>query len=634
MANSRSMTYKFDAKIASSFNSNMSRYYSSLQKSTGYLNQVARSQRSVTQNSHKMTSSMNNMLKGITGLAAGYLSLSALVAGYKSVTGAADESNRAQQRLQTLMSNVKGTRQKDIIEIQRYAAALQRTSVIEDDTAIAGASQLATYQLKASSIKKLMPALEDLAVGQFGVNVSQEQIINSSNLLGKVFTGQAGALRRAGVSFSKAQEAILKHGNETQKTATLVKVLQENYGGLARAMAQTPEGKVVQLKNAWGDIQETIGGMILPLRTQFIGYLNSNLPQIQSSVQAMFSNISSWWAKNKSIFIELWHQITRAYDAAKPAIDWLINTGGPNTVTALTEVFRNVVQIERYFADNWKTIGPIITGITVYMAAFKAITMGTQAAIWLLNAASTAMAVIQGIVAKAQGVMLLLQYATKGAVGMQLILNATMGAMPVAVIAAAVAALTLMGIKLYEMNEQTKELINQAKQVDEHTAKMSSHITTRTDNAFTATGADRAAIRKEVIAKYHLGKNANPGIVSMYELSYLKHQKKYKEAGNPRYIPNTAPVPVKHHAYGGLVRQQTLSWLAEKNKPELVLPLSNQPRTQQLLQSNGLGGGLTANIHITVNGGGNSSDIAQATKEAVKRALNDVIHDQRRKAYA
>ena len=82
-----------------------------------------------------------------------------------------------------------------------------------------GASQLASFQMSADSIEKLLPQLNNLAVANYGVNVTSEQMIQSANMLGKAYSGQTGALSRAGIVMTDAQAKILKTGNDAQKSA-------------------------------------------------------------------------------------------------------------------------------------------------------------------------------------------------------------------------------------------------------------------------------------------------------------------------------------------------------------------------------------------------------------------------------
>ena len=304
------------------------------------------------------------VFKGMVGFAATYVGVQQMGAAIKSVTQNTNERLAAEKRLQTLMNNVRGTTPKDIEQVKRLARAIQNYSTVGDDTAVHGASQLATYQLQSKSIQKLMPSLADLAVGTYGVNVSNEQMQQSANMLGKVFTGQVGVLRRVGISFDKHQEKILKTGTQEQKVAMMTKVIGQNYGNLAKQMANTPEGRVIQLKNAWGDFQEEIGLRVLPAVTKVLNWLGPKLPgQMAGGVKALDKMVAVA-RKIAPIFLGIWN-------------------GGSKTFNFLKK--------------NWSWLGPIILGVAGAMAFWYGWMLATAAAQkilaaqqWLLNAAMTA----------------------------------------------------------------------------------------------------------------------------------------------------------------------------------------------------------------------------------------------------
>ena len=201
-----------------------------------------------------------SLAKKAAGVVAAYAGFNQMISFGKECITLFDTQARSEQRLETLMMNVKGTTLENVNAMKKYAGELQGITTIGDEATIQGASQLATFQLQSSTIKTLLPSLQDLAVSQYGVSVSGDQMQSMANLMGKVMTGSVSALTRYGVTLSEAQKKTLKEGNETERAAMLVEVLKQNFGGLSEAMANTPEGKIVQIKNAWGDMPPGIAG--------------------------------------------------------------------------------------------------------------------------------------------------------------------------------------------------------------------------------------------------------------------------------------------------------------------------------------------------------------------------------------
>ena len=315
--------------------------------------------------------SLASLAKKVAGVAAAYVSISSVTNFMKECVSAADVQAAAEKRLETTIMNVKGATLEGVTAIKNYAAELQGVTTVGDEVTIQGASQLATFQLQSDTIKTLLPSLQDLAVAQYGTAVSGDQMQQMANLMGKVMSGNVSSLSRYGVVMNDTQKKILKTGSESQKAAMLVEVLGQNFGGLAQAMANTPAGRVQQLKNAWGDMQEVIGAKLYPIITNVLTYLTDKIPSIQSAIGGAVDSVIP-------ILSTVWEGIKQG---AKTAGDMI-----------------SLVK------DNWSWLAPVIGGVVGAIVAYKtavAIATGVQ---WAMNAAMTANPV--GIIVVAIGALI------------------------------------------------------------------------------------------------------------------------------------------------------------------------------------------------------------------------------------
>lgn len=208
------------------------------------------------------------LLGGLT--AAG---LAATVFGFKSMD-AYNASVEASAKLRTNLLNVKGATEAHVQALQQQAAQLQRVGVIEDDAIIAGQSQLATFNLQGSTIEKLTPKIADMVAQLKGHNATAEDMVTINNLVGKVMTGNVGALSRYGVTLSDTQKELLKNGNETQRANVLNEVLAQNYGKVNEALRKTPQGQMTAFKNTFGDFMELVGEFTSNLIGPLVGAFN------------------------------------------------------------------------------------------------------------------------------------------------------------------------------------------------------------------------------------------------------------------------------------------------------------------------------------------------------------------------
>lgn len=217
-------------------------------------------------------------------------------------------SNQLQQeqKLTEIMRSRIGATDAEIASVRALASEQQKLGVVGDEVALAGAQQLATFARNTDTINTLIPAMENLAVQQNGVNVTSGNMVSIANLMGKALQGQVGALSRVGISFTEAQEKVLKYGTEQERAATLAQVITDNVGNMNEVLAQTPEGKVQQLKNTLGDLQETLGAALAPVITdiasavskffaehepQIQNFSQNVLPQIHEATEKVFNSI-------------------------------------------------------------------------------------------------------------------------------------------------------------------------------------------------------------------------------------------------------------------------------------------------------------------------------------------------------
>lgn len=194
------------------------------------------------------------------------VSIQNVIGGLQQLTGVLREysaANAVQVEVETKLATVMRQRMEaseaDIAAIKQLASAQQELGVIGDEVQLAGAQQIATFLNQRSSLEALIPAMNDLLAQQKGLKATGEDAVTVANLMGKAMQGQASALRRVGITFTAAQEQVLKYGNESQRAAMLAEVITDNVGHMNAELAKTDAGKAQQMANAIGDIKEVVG---------------------------------------------------------------------------------------------------------------------------------------------------------------------------------------------------------------------------------------------------------------------------------------------------------------------------------------------------------------------------------------
>lgn len=239
--------------------------------------------RTVAQNLGSSVSSLGGkMMKA--GMIATAVSVP-VIAGIKKAMSAYEDQALAETKLTEIYRSRMGATKEAAQATIDYAGALQKQGVVGDEVTIAGAQQLATFAKMPKTVNSLLPAMQNLLVQQKGLNGTQQDATQIANLMGKVMQGQTGALKRVGISFTDAEEKVLKYGTEQERAAMLAQVITNNVGDMNKAMLDTPSGKIQQMKNSFGDLAEEIGATLAPALADMAKYISANIiPKVQKLI--------------------------------------------------------------------------------------------------------------------------------------------------------------------------------------------------------------------------------------------------------------------------------------------------------------------------------------------------------------
>ena len=245
----------------------------------GYLNFDTRINTKGFEQGTKGISQKLNGVKSSLGKIAAAVGVAFSVAQISAFAKESEKLYNVQMEQELKLSTIMKTRMKasdeSVQSVKDYASALQEQGVVGDEVQLAAAQQAATFLTQAENLKTLMPAMNNLLVQQHGLNATASDAVSIGNMFGKVMQGQTSALRRVGITFSAAEENMLKYGDESQRAAALAQVITNNVGEMNSALAQTSAGKQQQLANTYGDIREQLGKSVSQLKQMLLPAVNA-----------------------------------------------------------------------------------------------------------------------------------------------------------------------------------------------------------------------------------------------------------------------------------------------------------------------------------------------------------------------
>lgn len=181
--------------------------------------------------------------------------MAGLTASYNAV-------QQANTQLTTVMRQRMGATEEDIKKVNEVIGAQSKLGVIGGTIQKTGAQQIATFLKEKGTLEQLIPAMNDLLAQQKGLNATQEDARSVANLMGKAMTGQTSALRRVGITFSEAQENIMKYGTEQQRAAMLAQIITDNVGHMNAQLGKTDAGQLKQAEMQFAAIKVQIGELV------------------------------------------------------------------------------------------------------------------------------------------------------------------------------------------------------------------------------------------------------------------------------------------------------------------------------------------------------------------------------------
>lgn len=293
------------------------------------------------------------LTKIVGAITAVVIAIKKIVQAINSCLKAAAQQTEAEMKLSIAMHNHQNATEEAISSVKDYAAELQGVGVVGDEVAIAGASKLAMYTKESESINKLLPAMEDLAVAQYGLNVSSTQMEAVAKLLGRAMHGNYIMLSRYGIVLSDAQQKLLKYGTEEQRVAVLSQAVSAAVGGMNTNLANTYAGRVQQLSNAFGDLKEELGYLLQyvmkPLITA-ITYIVKAITKVVKGIRWFFTGKTETEsmaveyqeaADSSGVIAENMSSTASSAKDTKEAVKALMGFDEINTLTAVNNAISN-----------------------------------------------------------------------------------------------------------------------------------------------------------------------------------------------------------------------------------------------------------------------------------------------------
>lgn len=208
----------------------------------------------------KKASELNGILKTAAGVFVGNLATKGFELLTKSISNSIDfakesikaysEQEDALNRLSQSLRASGDFSDQAIKDFSEFASELQRTSKFGDEVVLSQLALAKSFGATNKSAKELVQAAAELSA-TFGGTL-EENVVK----LGKTLSGEIGRLGQLVPQLKELTQEQLKSGEAAS-------IIIERFGGAASAELNTYAGSVIASANAFSDLQEEIGAVVV-----------------------------------------------------------------------------------------------------------------------------------------------------------------------------------------------------------------------------------------------------------------------------------------------------------------------------------------------------------------------------------
>lgn len=240
----------------------------------------------------------------------------------QGISGAIDAEG-AINKMNNALSNAGRLSAESSMDFQNFASEMQRTTMIADSAAMSYLALATAYTKNNEQSKQLVRAAIDLSQAM-GISVD-----TAVRQLGATLNGTEGAIGKMIPQVKALKEEQLRAGDA-------IDIVSKKFGGSAVAAANTYEGNIVKLSNAWGNLTNEIGFFFTKS-----GALNAFFKKITDDINKATGSTSEFRKSTGDIFAPILKGLLTFAQYVVivfvPAAD-LIN----NTATKVRETLMNV----------------------------------------------------------------------------------------------------------------------------------------------------------------------------------------------------------------------------------------------------------------------------------------------------
>lgn len=259
------------------------------------IEEIKRSLGTMTSEVQKSGRSVDSMISGWGARMAAAFSVGAVIQFFRTSIAGWIEQERGIIKVEQAVRQTGQAAGYTSDQLVKMASEMQKVTTFGDDVILneVTAKLLTFTNITGENFEKAQKAALDMATVLGG------DLSGAVLQLGKALNDPAtslSALTRSGTQFTAQQketiDALIAENRLFDAQSLILEEINHQYGGQADAIAKTNVGKIQQVKNAWGDVKEEFGKLIIESDR-----LTKVLGRLQATMIVVGSEQLSFWEK-------------------------------------------------------------------------------------------------------------------------------------------------------------------------------------------------------------------------------------------------------------------------------------------------------------------------------------------------
>ena len=196
-----------------------------------------------------------------------------------------------------IISNVDSLQaaQREYYRIFDAARVLSREIGVAESALRAGVGELIRYTGNIDLAVESMSLLADMAMAQSkNLQVTNKDMEQMASMMGRVAQlGNVNLLGRLGINIQGIDQELFKISNEAERMSIIIQAAEQDFGGFAAAVAQTPIGAINKATNAFDDLRQQIGDSAIAFKGTFANAVLTFMPKISTAIERVIEFIGN-----------------------------------------------------------------------------------------------------------------------------------------------------------------------------------------------------------------------------------------------------------------------------------------------------------------------------------------------------